>query len=172
MIENFEQFLEFYEKYGKTPNMLSVPKNKLNLIQLQSKWKSYSKAIDKKMNKTYKGSYDDPLWADVVEKVIERDKNVCRFLTILSKDDILYMNQHYPHSVLKILDPAHVFARTKSHNLYYCTDNIYQINRVSHGFLDTYKHPITGKPISREERKNWWIKIIGQEIYEELERRS
>ena len=42
----------------------------------------------------------------------------------------------------------------------YDEDNIISLNRYSHENLDSYRDPITGKSITREEVNKWWVRLL------------
>lgn len=163
----YTEFINYYKKYKKTPGMISIPKHSLNEKELKSRYEKYCKvhSSDSLINVDLK-------WLELVDKLRVRDYNICRLLIILTKDEIEYMKKTYSHKLLSTLDPAHVIPRSKSKALYYELDNLVLLNRVSHSFLDSYRHPLYGTPITREERNNWWIKIIGLDLYKSLESRQ
>lgn len=175
-IDSFESFCNYYQRWRKTPGMMSVPKNELNEKQLLTKYEKYCKVQAKKLEKkpkglkqSTKGNQLDELWIEMVELVKIRDNCECQFLKLSSEDDRKWFYKTYPYNLIQTLDIAHVIPRSKSTKLYYDLDNLRVLNRVSHGFLDTYKHPLYGTPISREDRDNWWKKIIGEDTYNSLE---
>ena len=50
----------------------------------------------------------------------------------------------------------------------YLDDNVILLNRKSHDWIDSGLSPITGKNISKEELEYFWIRIIGQDLYNKL----
>jgi len=102
---------------------------------------------------------DDIQWQSLKENVTKRDKEYCRLVKILSVQEA-YLLIEKAGSQLKILDPAHYRARSERPDLKYVPENVVLLNRFSHGNLDDCKHPITGKNISRQERNDWWIRIL------------
>lgn len=171
MLKSFDDFVEYYSKYGKCPNQLSKPNHTLNEKELLSKWKSYSKAKVKSSQKIQKGVIGDPLWDEVSDIVWKRDKGQCRFLSKLKIDkyeDYKYIINVAPFNLIKTLDLAHVIPRSKSSNLYYNSNNIVLLSRYVHSSLDTYHDPITGKSITKHRVEQWWKYIVGEEQYEKL----
>jgi hypothetical protein len=69
---------------------------------------------------------------------------------------------------LAVLDGAHVVARSKCKKMIYDNDNVYLLSRYVHGCIDGFIDPITKQSMSWEESQNYWIRIIGQEKYNEL----
>lgn len=170
MIKTFEEFESYYKKNNKTPNMISKPKNPLNNKQLLSKWISYQKPFskEKKVKKT-KIKEIDTQWEEVSILVHARDKEQCQLLKKLKVDNIeAYMYILSTYMLTSQLDLAHVIPRSASKNLYYNPDNLRLLNRASHSMLDSYHDPITGKAITKEEVRAWWMYIIGEENYNNL----
>ena len=106
-------------------------------------------------------------WDEIKAIVRKRDGNTCRLARILSAKDFLILQKNAKY-LLTQLDPAHIIARSKSKSLILNPDNVVMLNRFSHEMLDYCKDPITGKPITKEERNNWWIKIVGIDTYTKL----
>jgi hypothetical protein len=50
----------------------------------------------------------------------------------------------------------------------YLKHNVVLLNRYSHGMLDDMKHPLTGDPITYEERQAWWKRIAGDVQWDKL----
>jgi len=114
-------------------------------------------------------SKNDPFWSDLKNKVKSRDRS-CRLMKVLTaKEALLLIKGGGP---LSVLDPAHVFGSGPFPHMVYDTDNVVLLNRVAHDRLDTFKDPITGKPITKEEHTVWWKRIVGEKIYESLEIKS
>lgn len=171
MISTFEEFVNYYKKYGKCPNQLSKPLHGFNERQLLSRWESYQKAQTKKSYKQEKGTFSDSKWVQVCSSVDKRDNNQCRFLSKLKIDkpaDYKYIIDTCPYNLIATLDHAHVIARSSSSNLYYEKDNIYLLSRVIHSRLDQYRNPITGQFSTKDEIMYWWKYIIGDTVYEKL----
>ena len=152
----FEDFVAIYEKTGKCPQQMSKPKHTLNERELKTR---YDKYIKPKKEKVQKGSWDDPLWQEVADKVWKRDSGQCRLLSKLKIDNpelYLYFIKNNMKSLYTKLDLAHIIPRSQSAELYYEPSNIILLNRVSHSNLDTYHDPVTGKSITKEEHEKWW----------------
>lgn len=166
MITTFDEFKAFYFEYGKTPNMMGKPKHTLNEKELLVKWKSYQKANIQKEFEV------DEEWEALKIFIHARDKS-CRFLQRLRLErpnDYKYMLQNYPPDLLSTYDLAHVIRRSKSKKLYYDKENIVLLCRAVHSNLDSYHHPITGVVISKTEVVDWWQWIIGEELFDKLQK--
>jgi len=164
----FEDFVAIYEKAGKCPQQMSKPKHTLNERELKSRYEKYIKS---KKEKVQKGSWDDPLWQEVADKVWKRDKGECRLLSKLKIDNpdlYLYFIKNNMKSLYTKLDLAHIIPRSQSAELYYEPTNLILLNRVSHSLLDSYHNPITGESINKVQRDEWWEYIIGNELWRKL----
>jgi len=71
--------------------------------------------------------------------------------------------------LLNKLDAAHIFGKNAYPKMRYVLDNVVLLNRVSHAWLDAGKSPINGKPIAAEEKRAWWIRIVGKKTYGKLQ---
>jgi hypothetical protein len=101
---------------------------------------------------------NDTKWQEVKNKVKNRDK-VDRMLKILNPIEykVLKSNAGY---LLNILDPAHYLAVSDRPDLCYKSYNIVLLNRYSHEMLDSFKNPINGESITKEEVQLWWERIL------------
>ncbi len=108
----------------------------------------------------------DKHWQDVKKEVLKRDKN-CRLCKVLSAREGLILKENAGIRI-SMCDPAHFLPVSTHPELLYDVNNIYIINRYSHDNLDNCRCPLTGKPITKEERDNWWKRIIGEETYTNL----
>ena len=164
----FEQFKEYYMKKGICLGQMTKSKHTLNERELKTRYDKYSKP---KKEKVQKGSWDDPLWQGVADKVWKRDKSECRLLSKLKIDNpdlYLYFIKNNMKSLYTKLDLAHIIPRSQSAELYYEPSNIILLNRVSHSLLDSYHNPITGESINKVQHDEWWEYIIGNELWRKL----
>lgn len=106
-------------------------------------------------------------WEETRNTVFKRDGNICRLVRILSAKDYLILQRNAKH-LLTVLDPAHVIARSRAPNLVYDPNNVVLLNRYSHEMLDSCCNPIDGKRITLQEREEWWMRIVGKDIYTNL----
>lgn len=101
----------------------------------------------------------DKAWQEVKKKVLARDGNSCRLLRVLSLGEAFALQKN-AKGLLSKLDPAHYIPVSADPSIMYDENNICMINRYSHSMLDSYKDPITGKPISKEKVQEWWERIL------------
>lgn len=131
--------------------------------------KCYSKYIEKN-NKVF---VEDKEWSGVVNLLKDRDGDSCRLLKILNIEEY---TQVLPEilknfgSYKEPLDPAHIFKRNTHPELKYDLDNLVLLHRFFHSRIDSYKDPVTGKHLSKEEVAAWWKRIVGVELYNSLVR--
>ncbi len=110
----------------------------------------------------------DEKWEEVKKKVWERDNNTCqctRAMSIIECNKLKTGDSNTP----SIKDVCHVVPRSLCKKLYYDMDNLVLMCRLFHDRLDSYKHPVTGESISREERDCWWVRIIGRERWSKIQ---
>lgn len=111
----------------------------------------------------------DTEWQDIKKKVRVRDKNTDRILKVLTAKEFLILTKLAPHSMLEVLDPAHIYPVSTHPQLTYCEDNLVLLNRYSHENLDSMRDPILGRPISHEDVMKWWKTIAGPLQWQRLE---
>lgn len=112
---------------------------------------------------------NDLEWKKVKKKVTMRDRGLCRFLRVCPAKDAIALYKIAPSNWVERLDHAHICPVSIYPELCYEEDNIVLLNRWSHHNLDDCKHPVTGKPITREERDEFWKRIVGTEVYTKLQ---
>ena len=101
----------------------------------------------------------DIKWQETKRVVQKRDENSCRLMRILTPVEYFLLKKK-AGSLLATVDPAHFLSVSERPDLCYIPENIVCLIRYSHEQLDSYRDPITGKPISAEEHLNWWIRIL------------
>ena len=111
---------------------------------------------------------DDRLWQDVKAKVRTRDKNRDRLAITLSMKDYLILKKN-AGSLINRLDPAHILSVGSRPDLCYVPWNVVLLNRYSHECLDSFRHPVTGKAITKEEAMEWWKRIAGEAQWAQLQ---
>lgn len=114
-----------------------------------------------------KRTKDDPLWMSLKRRVADRDRG-CRLLRICSVQEYYILMKNAGPRITQ-LDPAHVIGVGIAPSMCYLDDNVVLLNRYSHDCLDNCKSPITGQNISREERDEWWKRIVGVKLFESLQ---
>ena len=112
---------------------------------------------------------NDQKWKDVKEVVFKRDNYQDRILKVITYKEYLLLKKN-AGSLLNILDPAHYRAVSELPEEIYNPNNIIALNRFSHSNLDSFRDPIDGHNISKEEVNNWWIRILkgNKKQYQEL----
>jgi hypothetical protein len=98
----------------------------------------------------------------------KRDKNKCRLMRVLTHNEIHELFQNSMPVLVNKLDAAHVFGKNAYPKMRFIIDNVVLLNRVSHGWLDASKSPINGKPITAEQKRDWWERIVGKKLYGKL----
>lgn len=182
MIDNFEDFKRYVDKYNRLPNGFSSLTKPLNDRQLLKKFETYTKRenkkIEKKKQKKRPFSHEDEQWVSLKEDISILDKDECQLLEslrIMSEEDSSYLPMYREAQKVSRsqprLDPAHVLARSGYHLLKYDIENVILLSRVFHSRLDFGKNPLTGQNCSREEILDWWditltarSKVFGKEI--------
>ena len=188
---SYEDFYSSYHKYHRLPMNMYVNRNKtLSDTQLKQKYFEYERKIEKaedkfkrdieKSKQKQKEKYEeikengypvDEKWETLKLEVYNRDKGKCWLLSKLHIEDISNeVRGLLKSNTFNQVDPAHIFSKGVYPKLKYELDNVITLTRLFHSNLDSYKNPLTGKPIDREEHRNWWIFIVGREQYERLEK--
>jgi len=177
---NEKEFIQFYLEKGFFPNGAYANPNKiLNDKQLRTKYKSYEKAELKKQEKFHNkleqkieddqnAEFEiDEKWLELKDFVLNRDQERCQFLNCLSAPEYQIVKKHI-WGINAILDGAHIIGRAESLKLKYESYNVVILCRYAHSMIDTYRDPITQKSMTKEERNNWWVRIVGQVRFDEL----
>lgn len=101
----------------------------------------------------------DKRWIEVKKRVKLRDKDMCRLCCALDAQEFKQLKKN-AGMYLYLLDAAHYLAVSDRPDLCYSSANIVLLNHYSHSLLDSFKHPITGVPITKEENLEWWKRIL------------
>jgi len=109
----------------------------------------------------------DDKWKKISQFVKKRDSYNCSLLIKLSKKEQKELKKNAGRFIRE-LDSAHIFRKSRYPHIKYNPEFIIILNRYSHSMLDSNKDPITGKSISKEEVKEWWIFIVGEKKYNKL----
>jgi len=128
------------------------------LKQLEKDQESRTKRIEELKNAEIT---IDQKWIETREKVLNRDKS-CRVWQSLSMPQRVYVLEHYSDDynyLSKILDVDHIIPKSVRFDLYYELDNLLLMSRYFHRLLTDYKHPVTRKKITDEEKKIIYEKI-------------
>jgi len=183
-VYSYDEFLEYYQKYSKTPNQISKPKNSLNKKQIKSLHKKYLKQMKKREKKNRKKweeetnkevnleDIKDEKWEELKRSVFRRDNYSCQLQKVLTVKELTFFRLSAPSDLQNILDPCHIFGKGAFPHLKYEEDNIVIMNRYSHSCIDQYRSPVDGINISKEEREKWWIRIVGELKYFKLKEKA
>lgn len=152
-------FTDFDAK-GKcfTENKQSNCYNKY-LSQLEKDTATKQKRIEQLREEGFKV---DEKWLETRQLVIKRDDNKCRVWSILSLPNKKYILENFQSDYLylsKILDVDHIIPKSVRFDLYYDLDNLVLMSRYFHRLLTDYKHPVTQKKITSDEKKDIYEKI-------------
>jgi len=104
---------------------------------------------------------NDTNWQTLKKEVLKRDRTSCQLMKVLTAQEMGVLKHLAPPYLLKVLDPAHYYPVSTHPHLIYTKENVYTLNRYSHEHLDNCENPLTGEPITFEERDLWWKRLIG-----------
>lgn len=172
-----EEFKEYYSKYGRLPNDISVRKGKMNELQLETRYKKYIQQTNNRQRESKKivnreyTSFIDDKWEELKSKLDLTECQLIKRLKEEKQDEAIKELKKNAKWLLKTIDPAHIFSRSGYPYLKYELENVVPLNRFSHSCLDTMRDPITGKNITKEEHKLFWMFIAGIDVYKRLEQR-
>ena len=102
----------------------------------------------------------DPKWTELRKQCLVRDNGQCRFFSIMTEEEKKLIRPHL-WGDFKTLDGCHCISRSASVKLKYEIRNVYILYRRIHFCLDNCLDPFSGRSITKEERDNIWIRIIG-----------
>ncbi|MBD3216506.1 MAG: hypothetical protein GF311_28085 [Candidatus Lokiarchaeota archaeon] len=159
----WDEFKNYYERKGRCYNTAYERKNPLNDTELRKQYRKYVDSYVRLRDFTI-----DERWAFLRDKVRDRDKYSCRLWQVLNLEEKSKVANNLK-GVFKIIDIAHVFEKSVYPHLKYDIDNVVCLYRYFHNRLDSQKDPITGEPVSKEDIKAWWVRIIGDKLYLDLE---
>ena len=103
---------------------------------------------------------NDKEWARVKKEVSDRDKGVDRIWKCLNLKEALILKKK-GGVLLEKKDPAHIIAVSENESIMYEACNIVTLNRYSHEMLDSFRDPVDGHNITKEEAIKWWLRILG-----------
>lgn len=180
---SFESFRSFYEKNRRCPNQACIPKHELSDKEIRRNFEKYLKQVRRSEikkervstdKKSYvKGSNSDPKWRQVKAEVHKIYGERCFLETRLvqegRKNDLAILKEN-AGPFFRELQCAHVIRKTRNQKVYYyLVDDIVLLNAYSHSMLDTFHCPLTGKKITEDEQRAWWIFLVGKEKFSYLE---
>lgn len=165
-----EEYFGYYKDHGKCVDS-ARPKHPFNEKQLERKYQHYVDSEERKEKKRKNSLNKDEKWKEVKSTL----PKYCEFYSALEEtgraDLVSALRKNAGH-LLRQLDGAHVFSRSRYPHMKYDPLNVVSLNRWSHSCLDQYRDPIDGKSIDKETHDAWWEFILGEDRYEELKRRS
>lgn len=165
------EFIEAYRSRGVIDKVSRVmrPPNPLNDRQLDRCYESYVRKWTRADAKPRRGK-SEAADAELSRLARERDGG-CRLLAALTEDERAEWARH-EGGLGWTLDAAHVFGKGAYPWMRLDPDNVVLLNRFSHRCLDTGLSPISARPISMDERRAWWRRIVGEERWARLTEKS
>lgn len=139
---------------------------------MKSEQKRFQRVLKQRQSVKTRTIKTDEKWELVREEAMERDDYSCQLCAQLSLEEYDALVAQVGLGVVHNIDPAHVFGKGSHPHIKYDVDNLVTLNRWSHSCLDSQKHPITGKMIAADEKRAWWILIIGEDRFKRLEERA
>jgi hypothetical protein len=168
--KSYSEFKEYYEEDGFIDKVSTryYPLKALNPKQIQRYYLQYVRKCDKAYGKNdvKEQSEDSKLSAFVRE----RDEG-CRLLKVLTAEEYAEWKKNN-NGLGGILDAAHVFGKGAFPWMRYNKNNVVTLNRFSHVCLDMGKSPVNGQMASVNEIQQWWRRIIGDDVYNQLKEES
>jgi hypothetical protein len=166
-------FEEYRERYNTTGILLSGrylkrPAKPLNGNQLRTQYEAHIRKLERIESGKAESVSDITKDQIIRQECQKRDRNRCRLMGILTYNEMRELVNNSIPLLLHKLDCAHVFGKNAYPKMRFIVDNVVLLNRVSHGWLDVGKSPINGKPITVEEKRIWWERIVGKKIYGRL----
>lgn len=126
--------------------------------------------IAKSKNKVIKV---DEAWLECKRIVKERDGNKCRFISICTPaEKKIILEKVFMFKDFQKLDPAHIYSQGAYKHMYVLPENVATLYRYVHTCIDQFLDPFTEEYIGKEGNIYYWKRIVGEDIYNELERRS
>jgi hypothetical protein len=167
-----ENFILFFKKYRYFPEEVYFNKNKAESFTDKDYNKYYNKYLEKIQKKENKLNENkiikiDEDWENCKRQVDLRDPDGAEFLNKLTKFEKKVLTNKI-FSSISVIDYAHIFEKSKYPSLKYDPDNIIKLPRLVHSSIDHNKDWVTDKFISKEDKKNFWIRFIGKNKYNNL----
>lgn len=102
---------------------------------------------------------NDKEWTRVKREVSSRDNGVDRIIKCLNLKEALILKKK-GGILLERKDPAHIIAVSENESIMYEACNIVTLNRYSHEMLDSFRDPVDGHNITKDEAIKWWLRIL------------
>jgi len=157
---SFEEFAEYYKQHGMCKGDAFRRKNKYTQKQLKTRYEKYMrKHNDEGLSKDQ----------ELREAVLRRDRG-CRLFDAMTWQEKIDVAREGIDTAGT--DVAHIFNKSTYPHMRYDIDNVVLLCRTFHNRLDAYKHPITGKRISKADTERFWMRIVGIKMYNELKMKA
>jgi len=168
---NFEEFIEFYNKYSRCINDIGFRNKPINDKQLQTRYKAYTKSQErKKLKLKQKLENKDTQYEKLVSIVRNRDK-VCRLYSLLVQPERSYIDSQM-FGELYTLDVAHIFGKGAFPHMKYDSNNCVLLYRYFHRLIDDNINPFTNDYMNSQEKEELWKTIIGLNSFESLRKKA
>jgi len=167
----YDDYKNYYLSNRAFPDGQYSNKDKvLNEAQIKIKYQKYIRKLERKENKE-PSDHMKEIWE--VEKVVrEKDPEAKLFWSVWNDEERNFLYKKC--SIFRdeegkiLLDPAHILNRSTNPHLSNEELNIIMIPRYFHSLLDQHLSPFTGKHIDNEEHTKLWIRIVGEDRYNQL----
>lgn len=160
-IKTFEEF-SFHCNNKKCLKGGFVSKNCFKNYKQEKCYKTYIKKFEEKIEDTNKYVYDK----EFRQKIIDRDKT-CRIWNILTEGERRFVLKNFYDDYISLchnLDVCHIIPRSQAPDKLYDEENVFLASRYFHSLLDEYKHPVTKRLITKEERLSWCLRANKRKI--------
>lgn len=176
-----EEFIDCYRVNNRFPYPLkNWSKKPLSDTELRRKYNEYLRTLEN--NKCKKSVMKKRSYSNKVRKAMESSKSHKRwddFYRTLTKDekkavdDTMWMCPRDSTGMV-VFDTAHIVSRSSSYSLASDIDNMIELPRGFHSYIDDYKNPLSNEHehISKEEHDSIWIRLVGKELWEKINDRN
>ena len=161
-----QQFYNYYHEKGRLPGDIGIRKNSLNEKQLKRKWSQYQQRELNRQEKKKQNDRDER-WEHIRSDIGKECLLMKRLKELNRREELCELDRNAGW-LLKTVDGAHFLSRSKYPMLLYFPDNVVPLNRYSHSMLDSYRDPLNGETITKEEHDAWWEFILGKERYDRV----
>jgi hypothetical protein len=183
MIYSYEEFIEYYKKHNRFPVNIYW-KAGLNDKQLKTKYKKYLSVVEKskekkkpkKKAKVQVKNTDREKDNKIKLECLIRANNECEILPIIcqnySEEQVNQLTKTIFSNIdFQTLDPVHIVSR-RYKNARWDSQNILIGYRYIHSMIDQYINPVTGEKMTKQQRDDFFIMLIGQERWDYLQEKK
>jgi single-stranded DNA-specific DHH superfamily exonuclease len=165
MITNFDEFIVYCNKGYCLRKTFYNEKNCIKKIKQEKCYNKYKEKQERKIEIDHKyNEFVVAVWKDTFKEghdgfsTKKNWKKYCRIWSILTEDEKEYIEKNYQEDLFlnEHLDCCHIFPKGENIQLKYSKKNGVICGRLFHNLLDQYKHPVTRKNITKEERLHWF----------------